>query len=70
MNDDVLSVDEVASRVSVHPKTLYESIRSGTCEIPGLFRIGRAIRFSRVVFEAWLCGTTAPGKPASSGEQP
>lgn len=52
MDSEVLTVDEVADLLRVDRKTVYEAIRRR--ELPGVVRVGRAIRVSRVALEAWL----------------
>lgn len=47
-----LTVDEAAALLRVDRKTLYEAVRRK--QIPGVVRIGRVIRISRVAFESWL----------------
>jgi excisionase family DNA binding protein len=48
----VLTVDEVATLLRVDRKTIYEMIRRG--ELPGVRRIRRAIRVSRMAVLEWL----------------
>lgn len=49
---EVLTVDEAAALLRVNRKTLYEAIRSGA--IPGVRRIGRAIRVHRETMLRWM----------------
>lgn len=51
---ELLTVGEVAKALRIHPKTLYEAIRLQ--QIPGVVRIGRAIRISRTALNSWLAG--------------
>ena len=50
----VLTVDEAAALLRVDRKSIYESIRRG--ELPGVVRVGRAIRISRTALLQWLSG--------------
>lgn len=59
---EVLTVDEAAAFLRIHPKTLYEAIRNRA--VPGVLRLGRAIRISRPALLKWARGTDLPGKPA------
>lgn len=52
INTDVLTVDELASLLRLERKTVYSAIQRG--EIPGVQRIGRAIRISRSAVLQWL----------------
>ena len=53
---DVLTVEEVAEFLRIHPDTVYRKVE--TNEIPGAFRIGEGekapIRFSKQVFLDWI----------------
>lgn len=49
---ETLRADEVAALLDVDRKTVYECAERG--KIPGLIRIGRCVRFSRVVVLAWV----------------
>ena len=51
---EVLTVDEVAALLRVDRKTLYEAVRRR--EVPGVVRVGRAIRIGRAAFENWVAG--------------
>lgn len=66
MTTEVLTVDEAAAILRVHPKTLYEAIRLGS--VPGVLRLGRAIRISRVALDQWVRATPLASKPAPAGE--
>jgi excisionase family DNA binding protein len=48
----VLTVDEAAGLLRVNRKTLYELIQRG--ELPGVRRLGRAIRIHRPTLIRWL----------------
>jgi excisionase family DNA binding protein len=50
----VLSVDEVAVLLRVNRKTAYEAVARG--DIPGVRRVGRAIRIDRDLVLDWLRG--------------
>lgn len=62
---ECLTVEEAAAILRVHPKTLYEAIRAKS--VPGVLRLGRAIRIGRASLSAWIEGKLADGKSASSG---
>ena len=51
---DVMTVEELAARLRVRPKTVYSAIRHK--QIPGIVRVGRLIRISRPAVLAWLAG--------------
>ena len=56
----VITVDEAAALLRVDRKSIYESIRRG--ELPGVVRVGRAIRISRTALLQWLSGRVSrPG---------
>lgn len=62
MSDDapeVYTVPEFAALLRLKPKSVYAMIEEGR-ELPGLRRIGRAIRFHRATVLAWLAGQEAP----------
>lgn len=58
--DALLTVDEAAQMLRVNRKTLYEAIRLN--EIPGVVRIGKAIRIGRMALHTWIA---REGKPAT-----
>jgi excisionase family DNA binding protein len=58
----VITVDEAAALLRVDRKSIYESIRRG--ELPGVVRVGRAIRISRTALLQWLSGQ---GRVSRSG---
>lgn len=49
---EVLTVDEAAALLRVNRKTLYELIQRD--ELPGVRRLGRAIRIHRPTLIQWL----------------
>ena len=51
-HEAVMTVDEVARLLRVNRKTAYELFRRG--EIPGVRRLGRAIRIHRAAVLEWL----------------
>lgn len=48
----VLTVEEAAALLRVDRKTMYEAVRRH--EVPGVVRVGRAIRIGRAAFDSWL----------------
>lgn len=50
----VLTVDELAAYLRLDRKAVYDAIHRG--EIPGVQRIGRCYRISRVAITRWLSG--------------
>lgn len=58
-DSEVLTLDEAAAYLRVHPRTLRMKARAGT--IPGA-KIGKVWRFHRRQLEAWLMqGGALPG---------
>ena len=57
---DVITVEELAERLRVQPKTVYAAIRRR--QIPGIVRVGRLIRISRPAVLAWLAGQDREGR--------
>ena len=53
----LLRPDEAAHLLSVKTSWIYEAVRSG--RVPCL-RVGRHIRFTRAMLEAWLAEQTRP----------
>ncbi len=53
-----LTVDEAARLLRVNRKTLYEEVRLG--HVPGVVRMGRAIRIGRDALLEWLRGNGSP----------
>lgn len=49
---DLMTVEELATRLGVCRQTAYASVREG--EVPGVKRIGRLIRIHRPTVERWL----------------
>jgi excisionase family DNA binding protein len=56
LDTPLLTAAEAAELLAVKPSWIYEAVRSGT--LPCL-RIGRHIRFTRTMLEAWLQGRVA-----------
>ncbi len=50
----VMKVDELAKLISCGRRQTYEAIARG--DVPGVIRIGRSIRLSRVAVARWLAG--------------
>ena len=54
--EDVLTVEEVAEILRLHPDTVYRKVEAD--EIPGAFRVGEGekapIRISKKVFLEWV----------------
>ena len=48
---ELLTVDQLALLTQYDPQTIYRKAKRG--EIPGIVRLGRGIRFNRVVALAW-----------------
>ncbi|MBZ4396632.1 helix-turn-helix domain-containing protein [Myxococcus sp. AS-1-15] len=61
---DFLTVDEAANLLRVNRKTLYEAIRLGS--VPGVVRIGKALRVQRDALLAWFSGNSGPSLGAKS----
>ncbi|MBZ4408643.1 helix-turn-helix domain-containing protein [Myxococcus sp. XM-1-1-1] len=61
---DFLTVDEAANLLRVNRKTLYEAIRLGS--VPGVVRIGKALRVQRDALLAWSSGNSGPSLGAKS----
>lgn len=59
---EYLTVDEAAVILRVNRKTLYDGIKLG--QVPGVVRIGRAIRIKRV---ALVASDSGNGGPALGG---
>lgn len=49
---EVLTADEAAELLRVSRKAVYAAANRN--EIPGAFRIGRSVRFSRAALVAWM----------------
>ena len=49
--NEILTADEVAELLRIHPATLYKMIKNG--DLPA-FRVGSDWRFSRNSIEKWL----------------
>lgn len=56
MNDEILTVDQVAKLLSLEPSTIYTRVEAG--DIPGAFRLGEGerppLRFSKRVLMEWI----------------
>jgi excisionase family DNA binding protein len=62
---DAMTVDELAQRLGVAPKTVYAAIRRK--QIPGVLRVGRLVRLSRSAVLAWLDGQPRDARSRSPG---
>lgn len=60
MMHDVLTVDEVAAWLKVHPATIYRLCRRRAIPV---FRVGQEWRFPRRDLELWLEQITVMGHP-------
>ena len=58
MQDEIMTVSEVAEYLRLNPQTVYRKAKAG--ELP-VVRIGRAIRFRRSELESWLKGLSRTG---------
>ena len=54
LEEVLLTVDEMAALLKVHPKSVYAMAAEGA--LPGLRRLGRRVRFYRPEVVAWLEG--------------
>jgi excisionase family DNA binding protein len=61
----VLTVPELAAMLRLKPKSVYDLIARG--EIPGIQRIGRAVRAHRPTVVAWLAGQNSDPRPRKRG---
>jgi excisionase family DNA binding protein len=67
MNDDILTIPEVAELLRIAEKTVYALAQRG--EIPG-FKVGGQWRFSRAAIDSWIeARSRAPQHPPSAIEQ-
>ena len=62
----IMTVDELAALLRMDRKSVYAAIQRG--EIPGVRRIGRALRIDRATVVAWLA--TGQGAPPRSRRSP
>jgi len=62
--DSVLNKTEIAKLLSVPVSW----VATHSEVIPGTFRLGRKLRFRRIVVEEWLCGTSPLLKPEEVSE--
>ena len=53
MNDDIMTVDEVAEYLKVSRKSIYRLVKSG--KLPGK-KVLNKWRFSRDQIKEWICG--------------
>ncbi|WP_086134582.1 methylation-associated defense system helix-turn-helix domain-containing protein MAD1 [Methylocaldum sp. SAD2] len=51
MNDEILTINEVAEYLKVNERTIYRLAANG--EIPA-FKVGNSWRFKRAELEAWI----------------
>lgn len=66
MNDDILTIPEVAELLRIAEKTVYTLAQRG--EIPA-FKVGGQWRFSRGAIQGWIDNRSRvgqPGEPTSS----
>lgn len=61
---EVMTVEELARELRVRPKTVYAAIRHD--QIPGVLRVGRLIRISRLAVVAWVAGQARGGRSRRS----
>lgn len=57
----VLTVDEAAGLLRLNRKSVYEAIRRG--ELPGVRRVGAALRIHRETLVRWLASGATIGSP-------
>ncbi|WOS62049.1 helix-turn-helix domain-containing protein [Sinorhizobium fredii] len=57
MNDEILTIREVAELLKINEKTAYKLAAQD--KLPG-FRVGGAWRFKRSTIEAWIDAQSAP----------
>lgn len=50
----VIRVEDLAARLDIGRRAAYEAVARG--DVPGVIRIGRSIRISRVAVDRWLAG--------------
>ena len=66
MIEPLLTTDDIAEIVHQHPMTIYRKARAG--EIPGVVKLGRAIRFKESSIKEWIAaGESDPKKVAACG---
>jgi excisionase family DNA binding protein len=63
MNDDILTIPEVAELLRIAEKTVYTLAQRG--EIPA-FKVGGQWRFSRGAIQAWIDDRTRAGQQAGA----
>ena len=54
----VLTIDEAARLLRVNRKTLYDAVKAD--QVPGVVRLGRAIRIGRAALLSWVQGNGGP----------
>jgi predicted DNA-binding transcriptional regulator AlpA len=54
LNSDLLTTEQAAEFLGLSPSTLNTWRCRGTVEIPGLVRIGRAVRYSRLALTQFI----------------
>lgn len=64
---EFLTVDEAAILLRVNRKTLYESIRLK--QVPGVVRVGKALRISRAALLQWSAGKGRDTAPRGHNER-
>ena len=62
MNDDILTIPEVAELLRIAEKTVYTLAQRG--EVPA-FKVGGQWRFSRGAIQAWIDNRTRAGDAAA-----
>jgi excisionase family DNA binding protein len=62
LDSDVLSIEELATRLDISLTTAYKLARKNALPIP-VIRIGPQYRFSRRAYEALISGTSEPIGP-------
>jgi excisionase family DNA binding protein len=56
--DVLFTVEEAATFLRVNRKTVYEAVRSN--QLPGVVRLGKAIRIGRAALREWIRGRSVP----------
>lgn len=62
-----ITAEEASVILRVNPKTLYDAIREG--QVPGVVRLGKAIRINRAALVAWAPGSACPTPGVNSNER-
>jgi len=55
-HERLITTGELSRLVGCHPATIHHWVKQG--QIPGLVRLGKALRFRQSVIELWLRGET------------